>query len=271
MRKFLHSHWKVIVAILLAIVLATMTVDTTSAIVSPPLSARLRAHVEAISPRNQQAPPTAHIEAALAHSGYGVRQHTYQAGGLTLRSIEAKIANVAPGARPDRIFIVGARHDPAAREKDGTAAVLELARLLKDLQPSRGTEIRFVFSIHDGKRKPPAREEGQLDAGSFIAYAGTLESSTRVRQALAAFSDGPELPSHGLAAPAHAMGVTLSGDGAFGRHGTPTLMVTDTAFLNYPYHHAAQGGRDKIDYDAMARAVEGLRRTIASLAGAVQA
>ncbi|QNA90044.1 hypothetical protein G4G28_18900 [Massilia sp. Dwa41.01b] len=47
-------------------------------------------------------------------------------------------------------------------------------------------------------------------------------------------------------------------------------MITDTAFMRYPYYHTAQDTPDKLDYDSMARVVTGLAKTIVSLAGAAQ-
>ena len=47
-------------------------------------------------------------------------------------------------------------------------------------------------------------------------------------------------------------------------------MITDTAFLRYPYFHTNQETPDKLDYAGMARVVEGLARTIGSLAGAAK-
>jgi hypothetical protein len=44
-------------------------------------------------------------------------------------------------------------------------------------------------------------------------------------------------------------------------------MITDTAFLRYPYYHTAEDTPDKLDYASMARVVKGLARTIDSLAG----
>ena len=65
------------------------------------------------------------------------------AGSRKVRSFEVSRANLAPHAKPARIFIVGARYDPAPPVADagdqgsGAAAVLELARLLKDLRRAR--------------------------------------------------------------------------------------------------------------------------------------
>ena len=169
------------------------------------------------------------------------------------------VSNTAPGARPERIFIIGANAAPAG----GAAAVLELARLLKTMQPRRGTEVKFVFFVNERQTLPPG-------AGNFIAFAGTLASSALVRQALAAFTAQPDSPAAGLAAPAHVMGVTLSDHSSAERQGYPALMITDTAFLRYPYFHTNQETPDKLDYAGMARVVEGLARTIGSLAGAAK-
>jgi len=43
-------------------------------------------------------------------------------------------------------------------------------------------------------------------------------------------------------------------------------MITDTAFMRYPYYHTAEDTPDKIDYQSTARVVSGLARTITALA-----
>lgn len=330
MRKFARSHWKILIAILLAIALATLTLETDSAAPAPDLSVRLRTHVEAIaSQEHNTATPRAleqaarHIEATLEGYGYRLRRQEYEAGGQKVRNIEVSVSNTAPGAKPERIFIVGAHYDaaPGAPGADdngsGTAAVLELARLLKTMQPSRGTEVKFVFFVNEeppsqlanamgeemgsmqhardlkkhghnvegaliletigwysqarnSQKLPPGLEKHYPSTGNFIAFVGTLESSALVRQALAAFKAQSDFPAEGLAAPAHVMGVTLSDHSSYNRQGYPALMITDTAFLRYPYYHTAEDTPDKLDYASMARVVKGLARTIESLAGATR-
>ena len=250
MRQFFHTHWKLI-AILLAIVLALITAEIDSAPVPAPLTARLSAHVEATAPAKHDASGR-YIESALRGFGYApVRgSGSGNGSGSGMHGIEVSVANLAPGARPERVFIVGDRGS-------GTAAVLELARLLKTMQPSRGTEIRFVFFLD----RHPAPE-----AGNFIAFAGTMEASARVRQALAAFDEQSATLDQGLAAPAHVMGVTLSDHRSRERQGSPALLITETSFLGYPYHQTA----NRVDVEGMARVVTGLARTITALAGAVR-
>lgn len=328
MRNFFHSHWKVIVALILLILVAVLTVSptTTSAAAAPPLDERLRAHVGAIaSSEHNTATPlaleraAAYIETALTEAGYRPARQEYAAGGQRVRNIEVAVRNVAPGKRPERIFIVGAHYDsapgaPGANDNgSGTAAVLELARMLKSVQLSAGTELRFVLFVNEeppwfmgeqmgsmvhaaemkrqgqpvqaalvletmgyytdapnSQQLPPGLEGRYPSTGNFIAFVGTLESSGLVREALAAFRAHSDFPAEGLAAPAHTTGVTLSDHSSYNKHGYPALMITDTAFMRYPYYHTAQDTPEKLDYESMARVVTGLARTIVALAGAKQ-
>jgi len=328
MRNFFHSHWKVLVALILLILVAVLTVSptSTSAAAAPPLDERLRAHVSAIasSEHNTGTPlalerAAAYIETALTEAGYRPARQEYAAGGQRVRNIEVAVGNLAPGKRPDRIFIVGAHYDsapgaPGANDNgSGTAAVLELARLLKNVQLSAGTELRFVLFVNEeppwfmgeqmgsmvhaaemkrqgqpvqaalvletmgyytdapnSQQLPPGLEGRYPSTGNFIAFVGTLESSSLVREALAAFRAHSEFPAEGLAAPAHTTGVTLSDHSSYNRHGYPALMITDTAFMRYPYYHTAQDTPEKLDYESMARVVNGLAKTFVALAGAKQ-
>jgi Zn-dependent M28 family amino/carboxypeptidase len=122
-----------------------------------------------------------------------------------------------------------------------------------------------------GSQQLPSSLEGRYpDTGNFIAFVGTLESSKLVREALAAFRAASDFPAEGLAAPAHTTGVTLSDHTSYERHGYPALMITDTAFMRYPYYHTAEDTPDKLDYDSMARVVTGLEKTIRAIAGAAR-
>jgi len=326
MRTFFRAHWKAIVAILLLIVLAMVTVNPSSAMPEPSLSTRLRAHVSAIaSEEHNTATPRAleqaavYIEDVLGSEGYRIRRQEYEAGGHMVRNIEVSVANVAAGAKPARIFIIGAHYDsapgaPGANDNgSGTAAVLELARLLKTMRPSQGTEVKFVFFVNEeppwfrgeemgsvrharqlhadghkvegaliletigyysqarhSQQLPPGLEKRYPDTGNFIAFVGTLESSRLVQDALSAFQAASDFPARGLAAPAYVQGVTLSDHSSYNRFGYPAIMITDTAFMRYPYYHTAEDTPDKLDYDSVARVVSGLARTIRALAAGAQ-
>ena len=55
--------------------------------------------------------------------------------------------------------------------------------------------------------------------------------------------------------------LSLSGQGvqsSFWAVGYPAIMVTDTAPFRYPHYHERIDTPDKVDYDALARVVDGL-------------
>src|SRR2546430_10043925 len=47
---------------------------------------------------------------------------------------------------------------------------------------------------------------------------------------------------------------------SFWEQGYPALMVTDTALYRYPHYHTEQDTPEKVNYDALARVVDGLDR-----------
>ena len=267
MRNFLNSHWKAILAIVLAILLAVLTIENRSH--GPPLAQRLHEHGQALAP-DAKHDAMRHVAASLVQSGYAPR--TWNDGGGKERALEVSVANLAPGTRPQQLFIIGARLGPDGNP--GAAAVLELARAIRQLRPAFGTEIRFVFFENVAPR-PTTYAPARFDPGAganFMAFIGSRAASGPVRQALAAFRSDPMMARQGLAAPAHVMGVTLYRHGAagMGQSNGPALVITDTGFLRYPYLRTNQDVEEP-DYEGMAHVVEGLTYTLAALAGAVQA
>jgi len=269
MRNFFNSHWKVIIAILLAIVLATLTVDAQSD--TAPLAARLQAHARALAP-DAPSSPMQYVDTSLRRYGYVLHRQRIGSGSASHPgdSIEATLAGVTPGVMPIRTFVIGARVGPGGDV--GAAAVLELARAVKDLRPAWGTEIRFVFFMGDA-----GSGEEDTGAGNFIAFIGTPDGAQRVRQAFAALRSDPQLMHHGLATSAHVMGLTLSSHGD-GSPAKTTLLITGSDFLGYPYFYTAPLPADENadmqqrgEFDGLARVVAGLTRTLTAMAGVVQA
>jgi len=275
MRHFFRSHWKVTLAMLLAIVLATLTVETRSD--ATPLAARLQAHARALAP-SAPSSPMQYVDTSLRRYGYVLHRQQIDGDSAShpAHSIEATLASVTPGAMPERTFVIGARVGPGGDV--GAAAVLELARAVKDLRPAPGTEIRFVFFM--GAAESGAEDTG---AGNFIAFIGTPDGAQRVRQAFAALRSDPQLMQHGLATSAHVMGLTLSrggnsDDDADGSPAKTTLLITGSDFLGYPYFYTAPLPADENsdmqqpgEFDGLARVVAGLTRTLTAMAGVVQA
>ena len=97
-----------------------------------------------------------YLEATLESLGYAVGRQEFPAGGKTVRNIDATIEPHATVSDPE-VIVVGAHYDsaqgtPGANDNaSGVAAVLELARLLRDLD-SKGKRIRLALFVNE---EPP--------------------------------------------------------------------------------------------------------------------
>jgi hypothetical protein len=124
------------------------------------------------------------------------------------------------------------------------------------------------YSDAPGSQSYPVKPIGWLypDTANFIAFVGDYHSRKLVRQAIGAFRSAVQFPSEAAAMPGWIAGVGWSDHWAFWQCGYPALMVTDTALFRYPHYHQASDTPDKIDYQRMARVVEGLEQVTRHLA-----
>ncbi len=138
---------------------------------APDLAVRLEQHVRAVASveHNTRRPAeleqaARYIESTLIALGYQLRRQEYFDGSQQVRNIEVALrARTGAGADasaqpPARIIIVGAHYDsargaPGANDNgSGTAALLELARLLRTAIIAPGTELKLVWYVNE---EPP--------------------------------------------------------------------------------------------------------------------
>jgi Zn-dependent M28 family amino/carboxypeptidase len=142
------------------------------------LSAHLSQHVkylsETIGERNLWKAGTleagaGYIRSNLQEAGYSVREQSYSVAGHAASNLEAKVEGSDGGKNT---VIIGAHYDsvrgsPGANDNaTGVAAVLELARLLRDSKPR--TALRFVLFVNE---EPPFF---QTDSMGSLVYARQL-------------------------------------------------------------------------------------------------
>lgn len=149
----------------------------------PPLSAEqtalrdnLRAHVSAVGGRERNLwQPRAleaaarYVEATLAGFGYTPSAQRFTTHGVAIRNIEVEAGG---GARAAEIVIIGAHYDSvqgatgANDNGSGVAAVLELARLMRNLKPAR--TLRFVLFVDE---EPPFFKSGEMGSRKYARRA----------------------------------------------------------------------------------------------------
>lgn len=100
------------------------------------------------------------------------------------------------------------------------------------------------------------------DKGNYIAMVGNVKSRPFTRRTASVFRKATDLPIVTLNAPPIVIGIDFSDHWSFGKFGYRALMVTDTAFYRSPHYHAPTDTPETLDYERMAKVVEGLRAAI---------
>jgi hypothetical protein len=137
-------------------------------------ASRLLAHIQAIASRphniqhyDELEKAARYIEGELQSLGYQPVPQTFEVDGRAVRNIEVTIEPTNPAASRGTI-VLGAHYDsygnaPGANDNGtGTAAVIELARLLTDLRNRTDARIRLVLFVNE---EPPYFRTA--DMGSF--------------------------------------------------------------------------------------------------------
>lgn len=139
----------------------------------------------------------------------------------------------------------------------------------------RGDDIRLMLSLEmlgyydDTPRSqdyPPLLRYFFPEVGNFIGFVSNLASRRGLHELVSAFRANSDFPLEYLASPAWVPGVAWSDQLSFWREGYPAVMVTDTAFYRNPYYHSSSDTPEKLDYEKMARVVNGLCGAIINLA-----
>ena len=285
------------------------------------LATRLRQDVEALAHtigqrnlghRDGLARAADLIEGRFKELGLTTRRQEYKVRGVTCANIEASLAGTSPN---EPILVIGAHYDSvegtagANDNASGVAALLAVARALKDTKPARG--LRLVAFVNE---EPPyfqtpemgsmvyakaAHEAGERivgmisfdglgyyrdekgsqnypfpmnliypDTANFIGFVGNIKSRQFTDRVVGLFREHAAFPSQGASIPAAVPGAGWSDHWSFWQYGYPALMVTDTLPFRYPHYHTPQDTADQINYEKMARVVEGLIKTIDRLAAA---
>jgi Zn-dependent M28 family amino/carboxypeptidase len=104
--------------------------------------------------------------------------------------------------------------------------------------------------------------------GNFVAFVGKTTQAGLVRRCVRSFRTQTPFPSEGAALPSKIPGVDWSDHWAFWQVDYPAMQVSDTAIFRYRQYHTTEDTPDKLDYERMARVVDGLEKVIRDLADA---
>ncbi|HET8798817.1 MAG TPA: M20/M25/M40 family metallo-hydrolase, partial [Thermoanaerobaculia bacterium] len=139
----------------------------------------------------------------------------------------------------------------------------------------RGERIAAMLSLemlgyYDARRGaqsyPRGLEAFYPDRGDFLAVAGNLRSHALVRRCARAFRRASPMPLQSAAVPELVPYIGWSDQWAFWQFGWPAVMITDTALFRNPHYHMPSDTPDTLDYERLARVVDGLEQVVRELA-----
>ena len=144
------------------------------------------------------------------------------------------------------------------------------AKFLKD----QNIPVRLMISLEmigyfsdspDSQRFPvSAMNLFYPSRGNFIAVVGNLSGFLIVRRVKAAMLGAGDLPVYSINAPVSIPGIDFSDHRNYWAFGFDAVMITDSAFYRNPNYHTAQDTSEKLDYNRMAKVVEGVYNVVVS-------
>lgn len=183
-----------------------------------------------------------------------------------------ELARLLKGHPLDRTvrFVAFANEEPPYffTEDMGSRRYARAARVRGDtIVAMISMETIGYYSDAPGSQKyPPILGWFYPDRGNFIGIVGNVGSRSLVRRVVKDFRSFASFPSAGSAAPMQIPGISWSDQWSFWKEGYEAVMITDTAPFRNKNYHERSDRPDSLNYDHMARVVDGVALTVESLA-----
>ncbi len=191
--------------------------------------------------------------------------------GSGVAALLALARRIPPGFAGERTLeLVALTNEEMPHFRDGTMG----SQLHARQHAQRGDEVVAMLSLETmgyfddapgSQAYPFPLSAAYPDRGDFIAFVGDRRSAPLVREAVRSFRAHARFPSEGAALPSDLPGVGWSDHRSYWEHGWPALMVTDTAPFRYPHYHLPTDTPERVDYERLARVVDGLAAVVKDL------
>lgn len=159
--------------------------------------------------------------------------------------------------------------EPPYFRTDSMGSVVHAQNLRETKQPVEmmiSLEMIGYFADEPGSQQYPVGLLRYLysDKADFIAIIGRMQDRSQTRKVKAAMSGATDLPVFSMNANSFVMGVDFSDHRSYWAKDINAVMITDTAFFRNQEYHRAGDTADRLDYQRMAKVVQGVFALIAS-------
>lgn len=160
-------------------------------------------------------------------------------------------------------FMLYANEEPPHFNFNGMGSQIDAESCVKagmDIRAMFCLETIGCYSTENRSQTWPNDVLGAVlpSTGDFIAFVGMEKSKPAVKACAEAFERRAAFPLLAASVPPKIEMAMWSDHRGYDEAGYAAFMVTDTAPLRYAHYHKATDTPDKLDYESMARVVEGL-------------
>lgn len=207
----------------------------------------------------------AHYDAALGFPGADD-----DASGVA--GLLALAAPLAAAKLPTRVELVAFTLEEPPHFATENMGSVHHARRLKDegavVRAMLSLEMIGYFSDARGSQTFPAPLMGLVypTTGNFVTLVARGDDRDITRVVKAAMMGATDLPVRSLNGPTFVQGVDWSDHRSYWAVGYPALMVTDTSFLRNVRYHTAADTLETLDFQRMAKVVQGTFAAVVRLA-----
>lgn len=183
-----------------------------------------------------------------------------------------ELARILKGSRLHHsvYFVFFVNEEPPFFQTDAMGSFQYARQLRRDVVPVTAMisleTIGYYSDAANSQKYPPLLGSFYPDQGNFVGFVGNSGSGDLLRASVRAFRQSTSFPSEGISAPEQWPGVGWSDHWSFWKEEYPAIMMTDTAVFRDPFYHTGRDSADRLNYDKMARVVEGTRHVIEALA-----
>ena len=184
------------------------------------------------------------------------------ASGVAALLALAKLLDENPPSRPVMLVAYTLEEPPYFRTANMGSRV-HAASLQTNKQPVQlmlSLEMIGYYSDAPNSQTYPVSGMNLLypSVGNFVALVGQLKDFGLMRNVKSIMSGATDLPVYSVNAPSTIPGIDFSDHQSYWLEGFPAIMVTDTAFQRNPHYHQAGDTPETLDYERMAKVVQGV-------------